>query len=137
MVLFNATFATNLANGVPNVGRAVRCAKDQKISLEVHGGGLKQLVLSWRRGLGASPRPPPQREENRRVPWAEMAAEIGGWWRRRLARNRHKADQSFDSTSLRAVRRIVGEVGGEEGRLMTAGRGGRRESVRRSRSPAP
>ncbi len=75
-------------------------------------------------------------EENRQRALAMMAAMIGG-----VAASRAiaKADPKLSNQLLRAVRRIVGEVGGEEGQV--DGPRGRaratRKRARGARSPAP
>jgi len=69
--------------------------------------GFEQLVAVMERGLGASP----VKAENRQRALAMAAAMIGG-----LAASRAvaKTDPKLSNEILRAVRRIVGEVGGEE-----------------------
>jgi len=122
----------NLATGCPMSASASEVARQDKILSERFTEGFEQLVAVMERGLGASP----VKAENRQRALAMAAAMIGGVAASRAVA---KADPKLSNQILRAVRRIVGEVGGEEGQVEGA-RGRARATRRRARgarSPAP
>jgi TetR/AcrR family transcriptional repressor of nem operon len=82
-------------------------ARQEKVVGDRVTEGFEQLVAVMERGLGASA----VKAENRQRALAMAAAMIGG-----LAASRAvaKTDPKLSNEILRAVRRIVGEVGGEE-----------------------
>jgi len=122
----------NLATGCPMSASASEVARQDKVVCERFTEGFEQLVAVMERGLGASP----VKAENRQRALAMAAAMIGG-----VAASRaiSKADPKLSNQILRAVRRVVGEVGGEEGQV--DGPRGRaratRKRARGARSPAP
>jgi TetR/AcrR family transcriptional regulator, transcriptional repressor for nem operon len=81
-------------------------ARQEKVVGDRVTEGFEQLVAVMERGLGASA----VKAENRQRALAMAAAMIGG-----LAASRAvaKTDPKLSNEILRAVRRIVGEVGGE------------------------
>jgi TetR/AcrR family transcriptional repressor of nem operon len=101
-------------------------ARQEKVVGDRVTEGFEQLVAVMERGLGASA----VKAENRQRALAMAAAMIGG-----LAASRAvaKTDPKLSNEILRAVRRIVGEVGGEE-RLVDGAR--RRAPATRKRSDA-
>src|SRR5882762_4040811 len=107
-------------------------ARQDKVLCDRVTEGFEQLVAVMERGLGASP----VKAENRQRALAMAAAMIGGVAASRAVA---KADPKLSNQILRAVRRIVGEVGGEEGQV--DGPRGRaratRKRARGARSPAP
>ncbi len=82
-------------------------ARQEKVVCDRVTEGFEQLVAAMERGLGAAP----VKAENRQRALAMAAAMIGG-----LAASRAvaKTDPELSNEILRAVRRIVGEVGGEK-----------------------
>jgi TetR/AcrR family transcriptional regulator, transcriptional repressor for nem operon len=98
----------NLAMGCPMSASASEVARQDKVVCERFTEGFEQLVALMERGLGASP----VKAENRQRALAMMAAMIGGVAASRAVA---KADPELSNQILLAVRRIVGEVGGEEG----------------------
>jgi len=101
-------------------------ARQEKVVGDRVTEGFEQLVAVMERGLGASP----VKAENRQRALAMAAAMIGG-----LAASRAvaKTDPKLSNEILRAVRRIVGEVGGEERQVDGARR---RAPATRKRSDA-
>ena len=85
-------------------------ARQDKVLCDRVTEGFEQLVALMERGLGASP----VKAENRQRAVAMAAAMIGG-----LAASRAvaKTDPKLSNEILRALRRIVGEVGGEAGQV--------------------
>jgi TetR/AcrR family transcriptional regulator, transcriptional repressor for nem operon len=122
----------NLATGCPMSASASEVARQDKVVSERFTEGFEQFVAVMERGLGASP----VTAENRQRALAMMAAMIGGV---AVSRAISKADPKLSNQLLRAVRRIVGEVGGEKGQV--DGPRGRaratRKRARGARSPAP
>jgi TetR/AcrR family transcriptional repressor of nem operon len=100
----------NLATSCPMSASASEVARQDKIVCERFTEGFEQLVALVEGGLGASP----VTAENRQRALAMMAAMIGGV---AAARAVAKADSRLSSEILRAVRQIVGELGGEERRV--------------------
>ncbi len=100
----------NLATGCPMSASASEIGRQDKVVSERFTEGFEQLVALMERGLGASP----VKAENRQRALAMMAAMIGG-----VAASRAvvKADPKLSNQILRVVRRIVGELGGEEGQV--------------------
>jgi TetR/AcrR family transcriptional repressor of nem operon len=103
----------NLAAGCPMAASASEVARQDKVICERFAEGFEHFVAVVERGLGASP----VKAENRQRALAMMAAMIGGVAASRAVA---KTDPKLASQILRAVRRIVGEVGGEEGRVVGA-----------------
>jgi TetR/AcrR family transcriptional regulator, transcriptional repressor for nem operon len=101
-------------------------ARQEKVVGDRVTEGFEQLVAVMERGLGASA----VKAENRQRALAMAAAMIGG-----LAASRAvaKTDPKLSNEILRAVRRIVGEVGGEERQVDGARR---RAPAARKRSDA-
>ena len=97
----------NLATGCPMAASACEVARQDKVVRERFTEGFEQLVAVMERGLGASP----VRAENRQRALAMMAAMIGGVAASRAVA---KADPKLSNEILRAVRRVVGELGGEK-----------------------
>jgi TetR/AcrR family transcriptional repressor of nem operon len=100
----------NLAAGCPMSASASEVARQDKVFCERFAEGYEQLVALIERLLGASP----VKADDRQRALAMMAAMIGG-----LAASRAvaKADPKLSNQILRAVRQIVGEVGGEGARV--------------------
>jgi TetR/AcrR family transcriptional regulator, transcriptional repressor for nem operon len=96
----------NLATSCPSAS-ATEVARQDKVVGERFTEGFEQLVAAMERGLDASA----VKGESRQRALAMMAAMIGG-----IAASRAvaKADPKLSNEILRAVRRIVGEIGGEE-----------------------
>jgi TetR/AcrR family transcriptional repressor of nem operon len=86
---------------------ASEVGRQDKVVSERFTEGYEQVVALMERGLGASP----VKSENRQRALAMMAAMIGGVAASRAVA---KADPKLSNEILRAVRRIVGQVGGEE-----------------------
>ena len=122
----------NLATGCPMSASASEVARQDKVVSERFTEGFEQLVAVMEGGLGASP----VKAENRQRALAMAAAMIGGVAASRAVA---KADPKLSNQILRAVRRIVGEVGGEEGQVEGARGRARatRKRARGARSPAP
>jgi len=97
----------DLATGCPMSASASEVGRQDKVVSESFTEGFEQLVAQMERGLGASP----VKAENRERALAMMAAMIGGVAASRAVA---KADPKLSNQLLRAVRRIVGEIGGEE-----------------------
>src|SRR5882762_5110115 len=115
----------NLATGCPMAASASEVARQDRVVSERFTEGFEQLVALMERGLGASP----VKAENRQRARAMMAAMIGGVAASRAVA---KADPKLSNQILRAVRRIVGELGGEEGQVDGA-RGRARATRKRAR----
>ena len=115
----------NLAMGCPMSASASEVARQDKVVCERFTEGFEQLVALMERGLGTSP----VKAENRQRALAMMAAMIGGVAASRAVA---KADPKLSNQILRAVRRIVGEVGGEEGQV-DGSRGRARATRKRAR----
>jgi TetR/AcrR family transcriptional repressor of nem operon len=96
----------NLAAGCPMAASASEIARQDKVVGERFTEGFEQFVAIVERGLGASS----VKAENRQRALAMMAAMIGGVAASRAVA---KTDPKLSNQILRAVRRIVGEVGGE------------------------
>ncbi len=103
----------------------VEAARQDKVVCERFKEGFEQLAALMERGLGASP----VKAENRQRALAMMAAMIGGVAASRAVA---KADPKLSNEILRAVRRIVGEIGGEE-RQVNGARGRARATRKRAR----
>jgi TetR/AcrR family transcriptional repressor of nem operon len=97
----------NLATSCPLSALAGEVARQEKVVRERFTKGFERLVAVVERGLGASP----VKVENRLRALAMMAAMIGGVATSRAVA---KTDPKLSNDILRAVRQIVGEVGGEE-----------------------
>src|SRR5271163_189686 len=100
----------NLATGCPMAASASEVARQDKVIGARFTEGFEQFVAVVERGLGASP----VKAENRQRALAMMAAMIGGVAASRAVA---KTDPKLANQILRAVRRIVGEVGGDEGQV--------------------
>jgi len=105
----------NLATSCPMSASASEVGRQDKVVSERFTEGFDQLVALMERGLGASP----IKTENRQRALAMMAAMIGGVAASRAVA---KADPKLSNEILRAVRRIAGELGGEEGQVGARGR---------------
>jgi TetR/AcrR family transcriptional repressor of nem operon len=93
---------------------ASEIGRQDKMLSERFKEGFQQVVALMERGLGASP----AKAENRQRALAMMAAMIGGVAASRAVA---KADPMLSNEILRAVRQVVGELGGEK-RLVVRGR---------------
>jgi TetR/AcrR family transcriptional repressor of nem operon len=115
----------NLATSCPSAS-ATEVARQDKVVCERFTEGFEQLVAAMERGLDASA----VKGEKRQRALAMMAAMIGG-----IAASRAvaKADPKLSNEILRAVRRIVGEIGGEEEQVQGA-RGRARATRKRARA---
>jgi TetR/AcrR family transcriptional regulator, transcriptional repressor for nem operon len=100
----------NLAAGCPMAASASEIARQDKVVCKRFTEGFEQFVAVVERGLGASS----VKAENRQRALAMMAAMIGGVAASRAVA---KTDPKLSNQILRAVRRIVGEVGGEQGQI--------------------
>jgi len=96
----------NLAGGCPMSASASEIARQAKTVCERFTEGLEQLVALIEPGLGASS----VKADNRQRALAITAAMIGGVAASRAVA---KADSKLSNQILRAVRQIVGEIGGE------------------------
>jgi len=114
----------NLAAGCPMSASASEVARQDKMVGERFAEGFEQIVALLERGLGASP----VKADTRQRALAMMAAMIGGV---AAARAVAKADPKLSNQILRAVRQIVGEVGGAEAQVDGA-RGRARPTRRRA-----
>jgi TetR/AcrR family transcriptional repressor of nem operon len=114
----------NLAAGCPMAASASEIARQDKVICKRFTEGFEQFVAEVERGLGASP----VKAENRQRALAMMAAMIGGVAASRAVA---KTDPKLSNQILRAVRRIVGEVGGEQGQIDGA-QGRARATTRRA-----
>ena len=97
----------DLAAGCPMSASASEVARQDKIVCERFTEGFEQFVALIEHGLGASTLEGDKRQRAQ----AMMAAMIGG-----VAASRAivKVDPKLSNQILRAVRQIVGEIGGEE-----------------------
>jgi len=100
----------NLATSCAMSACVSEVARQDKVICDRVTEAFEQLVAVMERGLGASP----VKAENRQRALAMAAAMVGG-----LAASRAvaKTDPKLSNEILRALRRIVGEVGGEEGQV--------------------
>ena len=96
----------NLAGGCPMSASASEIARQDKIVCERFTEGFEQIVALIEPGLGASP----VKADTRQRALAMTAAMIGGVAASRAVA---KADSKLSNQILRAVRQIVGEIGGE------------------------
>ena len=96
----------NLAAGCPMSASASEIARQDKMVCERFTEGFEQLVALIEPGLAASP----VKADNRQRALAMMAAMIGGVASSRAVA---KVDPKLSNQILRAVRQIVGEIGGE------------------------
>ncbi len=115
----------NLAAGCPMSASASEVARQDKIVSERFTEGFAQFVALVERDLGATA----VKADKRQRALAMMAALIGGVAASRAVA---KADPKLSNQILRAVRQIVGEVGGAEARL-DAARGRMRAPKKRDR----
>jgi TetR/AcrR family transcriptional regulator, transcriptional repressor for nem operon len=113
-----------LAAGCPMAASASEVARQDKMVCEHFTEGFEQFVALIEHGLGASP----GKADKRQRALAMMAAMIGGVAASRAVA---KADPKLSNQILRAVRQIVGEVGGEEARV-EGGRGRARTTRKRA-----
>jgi TetR/AcrR family transcriptional regulator, transcriptional repressor for nem operon len=97
----------NLATSCPMSASASEIGRQDKVVCERFTEGFEQVVAHIERGLGASP----VKAENRQRALAMMAAMIGGVAASRAVA---KADPKLSNQILRAVRQVVGELGGEK-----------------------
>ena len=97
----------NVATGCPMSASASEVARQDKMVGERFAEGFEQIVALMERGLG----PSPVKADKRQRALAMMAAMVGGVAASRAVA---KADPKLSNQILRAVRQIVGEVGGEE-----------------------
>jgi TetR/AcrR family transcriptional repressor of nem operon len=100
----------NLAAGCPMSASASEIARQDKIVCERFTEGFEQFVALIEGNLGASA---VNADKHQRA-LAMMAAMIGGVAASRAVA---KADPKLSAQILRAVRRVVGEVGGEKARV--------------------
>jgi TetR/AcrR family transcriptional regulator, transcriptional repressor for nem operon len=98
----------NLATGCPMSASASEIARQDKVVCERFKEDFEQIVAIIESRLGT----PAARADKHQRALAVMAALIGGVAASRAVA---KADSRLSNEILRAVRRIVGEVGGEEG----------------------
>jgi TetR/AcrR family transcriptional regulator, transcriptional repressor for nem operon len=115
----------NLATSCPMSASASEIGRQDKVVCERFTDCFEQVVALMQRGLGASP----VKAETRQRALAMMAAMIGGVAASRAVA---KADSKLSNEVLSAVRRIVGELGGEEGPVDGA-RGRTRTTRKRAR----
>jgi TetR/AcrR family transcriptional repressor of nem operon len=118
----------NLATGCPMSASASEVARQDKAVGERFMEGFEQFAALMEHELGVSP----VKAENRQRALAMMAAMIGGVAASRAVA---KANPTLSNQILLAVRRILGEVGGEE-RHVDGARGrtrGIKKRVRRTR----
>ena len=108
---FNSYLSTehrdNLATSCPMSASASEIARQDKLVSERFKESFEQIVAVIESRLGA----PAVRADNHQRALAVMAALIGGV---AAARAVAKSDSRLSNEILRAVRRMVGEVGGEE-----------------------
>jgi TetR/AcrR family transcriptional repressor of nem operon len=97
----------NLSISCPMSASASEVGRQDKVVSERFTQGFEQLVAFMEHGLGASP----LEADDRQRALAMVAAMIGGVAASRAVA---KADPKLSDQILRAVRRIVGEVGGEQ-----------------------
>ena len=116
----------NLAAGCPMSASASEIGRQNEIVSERFTEGYGQFVALIERGLGASS----VKADTHQRALAIMAAMIGGVAASRAVA---KTDPKLSNQILRAVRRIVGEVGGAEGRIDGAQRKARAITKRAQR----
>jgi TetR/AcrR family transcriptional repressor of nem operon len=116
----------NMAAGCPMSASASEVARQDKAVCERFAEGFEQIASAMERELGVSP----VKAENRQRALAMMAAMIGGVAASRAVA---KADPKLSNEILRAVRRIVGELGGQEGQV-DGTRGKARATRKRARA---
>jgi TetR/AcrR family transcriptional regulator, transcriptional repressor for nem operon len=97
----------NLATSCPMSASASEIGRQDKVVCERFTEFFEQVVAFTERGLGASP----VKAENHQRALAMMAAMIGGV---AVSRAVAKADPKLSNQILRAVRQVVGELGGEK-----------------------
>jgi TetR/AcrR family transcriptional repressor of nem operon len=97
----------NLATSCPMSASASEIGRQDEVVCERFTEGFEQTVALLERRLGASP----VNTVNRQCALAMMAAMIGGV---AAARATAKSDPKLSNEILRAVRRVVGELGGED-----------------------
>jgi TetR/AcrR family transcriptional regulator, transcriptional repressor for nem operon len=114
----------NLATSCPMSASASEVGRQDKVVCERFTEGFEQFVALTERKLGASP----VKADSRQRALAMMAAMIGGVAASRAVA---KVDPKLSNQILRAVRQIVGEVGGEEVQVE-----GARQSARTTRKRA-
>jgi len=115
----------DLAAGCPMSASASEVARQDKIVCERFTEGFEQFVALIEHGLGASA----VKADKRQRAQAMLAAMIGG-----VAASRAivKVDPKLSNQILRAVRQIVGEIGGEE--VQVDGARGRARATRKRAS---
>jgi TetR/AcrR family transcriptional repressor of nem operon len=113
----------NLSTSCPMSASASEVGRQDKVVGERFTEGLEQLVALMEPRLGASP----LKADDRQRALAMVAAMIGG-----VAASRAvgKVDPKLSDQILRAVRRIVGAVAGEQGQIEKARRRVRARSKR-------
>jgi TetR/AcrR family transcriptional regulator, transcriptional repressor for nem operon len=118
----------DLATGCPMAASASEIGRQDKAVSERFTEGFEQVVAQIERGLGATP----VKAEHRQRALAMTAAMIGGVAASRAVA---KANPKLSNQVLRAVRGIVGELGGEE-RQVEGARGKSRATRKRARGAA-
>ena len=116
----------NLATGCPMSASASEIARQDKVVSERFKEGFEQIVAVIESRLDT----PAIRAEKHQRALAMMAALIGGVAASRAVA---KADPRLSNEILRAVRRIVGEIGGQETHV-DAARGKVRATKKRARA---
>ena len=116
----------NLATGCPMSASASEIARQDKVVSERFKEGFEQIVAVIESRLDT----PAIRAEKHQRALAVMAALIGGVAASRAVA---KADPRLSNEILRAVRRIVGEIGGQETHV-DAARGKVRATKKRARA---
>lgn len=116
----------NLATSCPMSASASEIARQDRLVCERFKEGFEQIVAVVESRLGTSP----VRAEKHQRALAVMAALIGGVAASRAVA---KADSRLSNEILRAVRQVVGEVGGEETHVDEA-RGKVRTTRKRARA---
>jgi TetR/AcrR family transcriptional repressor of nem operon len=100
----------NMSTGCPMSASASEVGRQDKVVCERFTEGFEQFVALIEPALGASP----VKADSRQRALAMLAAMIGGVAASRAVA---KVDPKLSDQILRAVRQIVGEVGGEEGQV--------------------
>ena len=113
----------NLATSCPMSASASEIGRQDKVVCERFTEGFEQFVALIERRLGTSP----VKADSRQRALAMMAAMIGGVAASRAVA---KTDPKLSDQILRAVRQIVGEVGGEGGQVQAARRSARATRTR-------
>lgn len=116
----------DLGTGCPMAASASEIGRQDKAVSGRFTEGFEQVVAQIERGLGATP----AKAEHRQRALAMTAAMIGGVAASRAVA---RADPKLSNQILRAVRGIVGELGGEEGQVERA-RGKSRATRKRART---